>query len=162
MTAPINVSSEIWLATWEGLRERGNGLREAACVWAGRRRQGRWSVEDVIFIDDLPGTHASALRHSTSPKASAALFGILRSRNLAIAADIHTHPDDWVGLSEIDQLHPIEYRVGLIALVLPWYGEVVPSLHVTGVHEYAGDGEWRLLEPAEVVETICLDGGDGR
>ncbi len=156
MNRKLVIPSSCWEATWSGLEKRSDSTRESACIWAGRREKEVWSVEKVIYLDDLPGVRGYALRHSVPPEASAELFKILRSHKLQIIADVHCHPEDWVDLSWVDQQHPIEYRVGLIAVVLPWYAASTPSLMETGFHEYLGDLKWRRLETEEKEKRILI------
>lgn len=156
MRARLFVPSRLWSATWEGLRVRGGGRRESACVWAGTRDGGVEHAREVIFLDDLPGTVGRQRQHRTSRAAVSALLQRARDLGLVIVGDVHTHPSDWVGLSEIDQAHPIEYRVGLVALVLPDFAMGAHDIRMVGVHEYAGEGRWRTFEGDEVMQRLCV------
>lgn len=153
------VSGSLWRSTWEGLHARGDGERETACVWAGTRDRDVETAETIIFLDDLPGTIGRRLQHRTSREAVAALFARTRELGLVIVADIHTHPADWVDLSLVDQAHPIEYRIGLLAMVLPDFADGAPELTRTGVHEYLGDGRWKTLRGADVLWRVRIDEG---
>lgn len=146
----------LWAATWAGLRRRGDERRESACVWLGTRDRAEERACEVVFLDDLPGTVARRLHHRTSLAAVAALMQRARALGLVIVADIHTHPGEWVGLSELDQAHPIEYRVGLVALVLPRFASGPPELQLTGVHEYLGDGRWRGFAGEDLARRVCI------
>jgi hypothetical protein len=73
-----------------------------------------------------------------------------------IIADIHTHPTDWVDLSDTDAAHPIEYRPGLLALVLPFFARRKPGLRGVGVHEYLGNGQWRRLRGVAMTRRIKI------
>ena len=53
-----------------------------------------------------------------------------------------------IGLKNL--FDPIEYRVGLLAFVLPTFAQGAPDLGRTGVHTYLGDGEWYRLADDEV------------
>lgn len=150
----ISISSELWTRTWTRLRAHGDGQREAACIWAGDSSDHEERVTDVIFLDDLPGVEAFALQHRTTRKATEALFTQLRDKKLSIIADVHTHPADWVELSWIDRAHPIEYRPGLTAIVLPHYATSSPNLETIGVHVYLGDGQWRQLDGDEAKSKV--------
>jgi len=148
MDAPsrkIVVPEEIWTQTWLGLRERGCGRVESAAVWGGRRDASTETVEAVYFLDDLVGRIQFSEYHRVSVKALANLFGQLQQDRRVIVGDIHTHPTCWVGLSELDEANPIEFRKGLFAIVLPSYAMCSPSLASAGVHEYKGDGRWLTL-----------------
>lgn len=142
MTRVLHVSEALWSATWEGLRARSAGVRESACVWLGTRSNEIEQAVEIVFMDDLPGVIALPRYHRTSREAVLAMLQHARARGLKIVCDIHTHPRTWVDLSEIDQEHPIEYRVGLIALVLPDYGQGAVAIDRVGIHEYVGDGQW--------------------
>lgn len=154
----VRVPLRLWLDTWGGLEARGAGRREAACVWAGPTESaGR--VNEVVFLDDLGEVCSGALHHRTPTATTRALFELLRSRGLEILADVHTHPSDWVELSQVDQEHPIEYRVGLLALVIPGFAVGEPSLDACGLHEYLGDLRWRQLKQAEYATAIKIEAG---
>jgi len=142
---PILIEPTLWWLAWDGLRNRGQGWHETACVWAGHRSGQEERVVEIIFLDDLPGVESFELQHRTSRTATEILFEMLRQKQLSIIADVHTHPEDWVDLSRVDQAHPIEYRPGLTALVLPYYASREPSINATGVHIYCGKGRWRRL-----------------
>lgn len=155
-TRVMSISPELWQRTWMKLRSHGDGQREAACVWAGVRSEHEERVTEVIFLDDLSGVEAFPLQHKTTRKATAALFAQLRDKKLSIIADVHTHPGDWVDLSWIDKAHPIEYRPGLTAIVLPNYATTEPSLETIGIHSYLGDGQWRQLEGDQAKSKVRI------
>lgn len=150
--SPVSVTSALWRATWLGLRRLSGGHRESACVWGGRRDGDGWHAERVIFFAE--GADAGSHYHRTSTAATAEAFRELRSAGLRIVADIHTHPEKWVGLSAIDQEHPVEYRGGLLALVLPDFAAGSPDLGHVGAHLYEGDGRWRELDPLSAVAIL--------
>jgi proteasome lid subunit RPN8/RPN11 len=147
---PIIVTQELWNHTWFGLRDRGKGRRETACIWGGHRVGPADSVQSVIFLDDLPGVRAGTRYHQMSRPTILALFKILRERREVIVADIHTHPEGWVDLSPTDTEHPIEFRPGLPALVIPHFAKTAPTAERLGLHEYLGEGAWRMLSAAEI------------
>jgi hypothetical protein len=143
MSYVVEVSRKVWKDTWGGLRERSRGPTEAGCVWGGERLADLLRATEVLFFDALPGTRRSALSHVLSKDGAAALFESMSARGLDIIADIHTHPAGMPELSWIDEQHPIEYRVGLLALVVPGYARHRPALSGIGAHEYLGDLRWR-------------------
>ena len=153
---PIIVTQKLWAETWFGLRARGNGRREAACIWGGRRALGGDVVHSVTFLDDLPGVHAGARYHQLSRITIDALFKVLRTRQEMIVADIHTHPGEWVDLSLTDSAHPIEFRRGLPAMIIPNFAQFGPTLDGLGLHEYLGDGAWRRLSQGEIKHTLNI------
>lgn len=140
--AQLRMSEELWVRTWLGLRERGGGRRESAAVWIGTRSEAVESAEDVLFLDDLAGVRAHALQHCVPRTATSALFRELRARGKVIVGDVHTHPANWVDLSPTDEEHPIEYRVGLVAVVVPSFAIGEPAIEGVGIHVYRGAGSW--------------------
>lgn len=152
----ISVTQKLWFETWLGLRARGDGKREAACVWSGRRSPSGDIAQSVTFLDDLPGVRAGELYHRPSRQTIEALFNVLRERQEIIVADIHTHPGEWVDLSITDAAHPIEFRRGLPAMIIPYYAQAEPTLEGLGLHEYIGDGVWAKLAPEEIRRIILI------
>jgi hypothetical protein len=155
---PIVVSEQLWRDTWEGLRLRGGGVREAACVWGGIRSLTVDKAVTVTFLDDLPGVRAGARYHQLSRATINALFDVLRKNGDMIVVDIHTHPGPWCGLSLTDAASPIEFRPGLPAMVLPYYAKPSPSVDAIGLHEYVGDGEWNELSQDEIFSVLKIGG----
>ena len=86
------------------------------------------------------------------------LFEILRDRGECIVGDVHAHPENWVGQSRTDREHPIEYRVGLWALILPTFATGAERLDRIGVHQYLGDLKWVSLSASEAQQHLCLIG----
>lgn len=150
----VVLTQALWQATVKGLGARSEGRHETACVWTGHRLPEAWSIEAIMFLDDLPGTTGLPRQHRTPRSALDVLFAELRKRELQIIADVHTHPGSWVGLSPVDQSHPIEYRLGLLAVVIPHYARVPVSLADAGIHEYLGAHRWHQLDSLEILQRF--------
>lgn len=157
MSKSLRMTAALWRETWTGLELRCAGVREAACIWGGRRTENAEIASSIVFLDDLPGVRAARAIHRTPTGATTLLFQILRSRGEEIVADVHAHPSDWVDQSITDQEHPIEFRVGLMALILPSFARGEPDLERTGVHEYLGNRKWRSWGPSEVGSHIIIE-----
>lgn len=153
---PVYVPASLWARTWRGLRDRGAGRRESAAVWSGTRDDTGERAVDVLFLDDLPGVRAHALQHCVPRSATAALFRELRARGHVIVGDVHTHPGAWVDLSLTDQEHPIEYRVGLLAVVIPHFAKGSPDETGVGIHVYRGSGAWETPEGAARASALVI------
>lgn len=158
MSTTIYITKNLWDATIEGLAKRSSGRKESACIWAGERK-AQWTVKDLIFLDDLPGTQGYRKYHKTPREAVNVLFKMLRDKGLQIIADIHTHPGYWVDLSLIDRESPIEYRVGLLAVVFPNFARLPMDIEKVGFHEYLGKSQWRRLTVPQIKERIIISGG---
>jgi hypothetical protein len=161
MAAPdkrrVAVPSCIWNDTWIGLRLRGQGRKESAAVWAGCRHNNDERVEAVYFLDDYAGGEQCRGYHRVDVEALTEFFVTLQRQKQVIIADIHTHPTDWVGLSPLDESNPIEFRVGLPAIVLPSFAEPEPSWSISGVHIYRGNGRWRTLDQLQKEELFAFE-----
>lgn len=157
MARTLHIARTLYERTWLGLQQRGRGARETACVWLGDQDREREVAREVIFLDDLPGTVGRRLQHRTSREAVRILIDRARELGLTIVGDVHTHPGLWVDLSDVDRAHPIEYRIGLLALVFPAFAKGPPRFEGIGVHEYLGSCEWKTFEDHEVAQRLVLE-----
>jgi proteasome lid subunit RPN8/RPN11 len=66
---------------------------------------------------------------------------------------IHTHPEDWVDLSEIDQANQVSSRIGFWSVVIPWYGQEPWILTIWGVHVRRESG-WSRLTAVEIEDRV--------
>jgi hypothetical protein len=147
----VIVSDDVWKATVNGLRTRSSNRTESTCVWAGNRTDKENIVTRVFFLDDYSGTKKAARAYRVPRDVTKDLFETMHAHKLKIIADLHTHPDEWVGLSIIDKEHPLEYRVGFISIIFPSYGKPCDVLTEIGFHEYEGSGNWRQWSSKEVL-----------
>ncbi len=113
------VPSNLLACTVAGLRVRSEGWRESACIWGGTR-EGR--VTNVAFHHELGDDRATALSLELPEDAKFALYKQLAARQEVLLAMLHTHPEDWVGLSWIDAQNQLCSRIGFWSIVLPFYG----------------------------------------
>ena len=153
----IRIKSELWRQTWEGLSERSRGQIESLCIWAGRRTHESSEVTEVIFLDGIGGVEGFALFHRITREAVGEIFAILKDKGLQIIADVHTHPEEWVGLSRTDREHPLEYRIGFVSIVLPHFGRAEHNKSGIGMHRYKGNHQWHELSLSEKSESLKLE-----
>ena len=154
----LYIPADLWALTWSELHRRSGGQVDAACAWAGERTSTAWTVKSVHFLDDFGAIDAGPLHHRASRASVEGLFDEMRRRGEDLIADVHTHPEDWVDLSRTDREHPLEYRLGMLAVVLPWFAATAPSLRQVGVHEYVSTATWRRLSGAEVAARFHILG----
>lgn len=139
--------------TWQGLRSRSDGERESAAVLVGHVVGRVAYAVDIYFHQELDDDHAGPLSVQLSEAGKIRLYAELSSRNLKIAALIHTHPARWVGLSWIDERNQICSRVGVLSIVVPNYGRTSASIRRCGVHVRTDTG-WMRLSPADAVQQV--------
>jgi hypothetical protein len=150
------VPKQLFEETMRELETRSNGRRESAAVWAGTVKDGLWKAEVVRFHHHLCDDSASALSIELTEEAKFALYEELAALNLRLVALIHTHPEDWVGLSQIDEENQICSRRGFWSLVAPWYGRAPWNKASLGVHIRTDDG-WYELNQLQVLERVNLE-----
>ena len=153
------VSTTVLKQTVVGLRARSDGWRESACVWSGTRNadQGISRVTRVTFHHDIADDRATALSLELPEAAKFRLYETLASEKETLLAMLHTHPEDWVDLSEVDARNQLCSRVGFWSIVLPWYGRLKWDALQIGFHERCMRG-WRRLAVAEVQRRFSVEG----
>jgi proteasome lid subunit RPN8/RPN11 len=147
------IPSHLWATTLTGLRDRSAGWRESAAIWAGQVSGSAWTAESVHFHHDLCDDHAGSLSIELSEGAKFRLYQDLGGRGQRLVALIHTHPHDWVDLSEIDQANQLSSRLGFWSLVVPWYAREPWVLEAIGVHVRGALG-WHRIDVGDVARHI--------
>ena len=139
----IYISATLWQEIMAELARRGlGGKRESgAFLLANLSGNENW-IARVAYYDDLDPDCLKGHIHFRGLGYSK-LWDFCEAENLRVIADVHTHPNSWVGQSCTDQRHPMIARRGHIALIVPAYAtRPVSSLEV-GVHIYQGDDGWK-------------------
>jgi proteasome lid subunit RPN8/RPN11 len=139
--------------TVEGLRARSNRWRESACVWTGSRDS---RITDVLFYHELANDRATRFSLELPEQAKFALYERLAQRQEALLALLHTHPDDGVDLSPVDQRNQVSSRVGFWSIVLPYYGVRDWRIEEIGFHMRCDRG-WRRLDVSEVQTCLLVE-----
>src|ERR1017187_6758389 len=145
----ILISRSIFETTLSKLAERSSGWRESAGIWAGAISGDDATVTDLYLHHELCDDHGRALSLELTEEAKFALYRRLAASGLKLIALIHTHPENWVGLSPIDERNQICSRIGFYSLVVPRYGRKPWQLASLGVH-VRGDSGWRQIPISQV------------
>lgn len=140
------VSERLIDSTLRELESRSAGRRESAAVWCGRVDGNEWRATDVRFHHRVCNDLAGALRITLTEEAKFRLYEEMNSLGLTLIAAVHTHPDDWVGLSHVDQRNQLSSKDGFWSLVLPRYGRRPLGPSEMGVHIRLHGAWWRLTE----------------
>jgi hypothetical protein len=138
-----------------GLAARSGDRRESGAIWAGNLHRTEAFASDVFFHHELCDDRGTALSLQLTEDAKFALYTELATRGLKLVGMIHTHPQDWVGLSAVDEANQLCSRIGFWSLVAPWYGRPPWELTTLGVHARAETG-WYRLEAEEVRLRVVL------
>ena len=152
------VSPSVLRETVIGLRTRSAGWRESACVWSGVRNPHAHLARAtrVTFHHELADDRATALSLELPEAAKFMLYQRLASANETLLAMLHTHPRDWVDLSDVDAGNQLCSRVGFWSIVLPWYGRREWDVREIGFHERCTRG-WRRLSVSEVQRRFVTE-----
>lgn len=138
----IRCARPLWRQIHEELCRRGDGRRESGAFLLGKRQQGRRSILDVVYYDDIaPG----ALRTGAilvPSRAYGRLWEECRRRGLGVVADVHTHRGS-AYQSAVDSSHPMISEQGHVAFILPYFAMGPAMSADLGVYEYQGGGSWR-------------------
>jgi len=135
------------------LRARSAGWRESACVWTGTR-DGH--VTEVLFHHELGDDQATALSLELPEDAKFALYERLAARSESLLALLHTHPEDWVGLSWIDQRNQVSSRIGFWSIVLPYYAAKDWDEAEIGFHIRCDRG-WQRIDGNSLRERFRME-----
>ena len=122
-------------------------------MWTGSR-DGR--VSDVVFHHEMADDRATAFSLELPEREKFALYEKLGRRGDALLSLLHTHPDDGVELSPVDQRNQLSSRIGFWSIVLPHYGARDWKLEEIGFHVRCDRG-WRRLRLAEVRDRLHVD-----
>ncbi len=121
----FSVSRELLVATTDWLRLASDGRRESTVLWAGRP-----SGSDLVRVSYIiePDYAAGALRMNVGVADRAEVLSALRSLDVMVVADLHTHPEE-AFLSPVDRQHAYSSRDGHVAIVLPRYATRDPLVN---------------------------------
>jgi proteasome lid subunit RPN8/RPN11 len=140
----LSIPKQIWESTLTELRERSAGWRESAAIFCGRVIHSEWTVETVRFHHHLCDDRGRPLSIRLTESAKYELYRELNRLGLRLIAGIHTHPEDWVDLSWIDQQNQLCSRRGFWSIVVPWYAEQSWEVVAMGAHIRTLEGWCRL------------------
>jgi hypothetical protein len=123
------------------LELRGEGRRESGAFLLVPHQGNTDLVSKVIFLDDLDPNCLVGGIHFDG-KAYSELWSICDREEMRVIADVHTHPQDWVGQSPTDKENPMVARRGHVALIVPRFAQGPIGPREIGVHEYRGEEGW--------------------
>ena len=137
------------------LAERSADWRESAAIWTGTLDGDDSIASDVFFHHELCDDQAGPLFLELTEQAKFGLYRALAASGKKLVGMVHTHPEDWVELSDIDKQNQLCSRIGFWSLVVPWYGRSPWDLGNFGVHVRADSGWYQHLG-AEIFTHVFL------
>jgi hypothetical protein len=125
---------------------------EGIAYWAGVAMPESSVVTTVI----APGAITTPGSYRTSAVGNARVIQAINRHHLQLLAQVHGHPEEWVGHSAGDDTGAFMPYAGFYSIVIPAYGRrgLLP-LSKCGVHRYDGDRFVQLSED-EIADQIVL------
>lgn len=151
----LSMTRRTWRRLIGELARRGRGNREAGAFLLARPGDPSRRVIEAAFFDNLD-PHSLRGNITFSRNGFARLTDLCRERDLAVVADVHTHPTARVSQSETDRTNPMVRIAGHVAVIVPNYGRGRIRPTDTGVHIYEGNHRWTSLYGPDASDTLAL------
>lgn len=124
---------------------------EQVCYFDGFRVGGDGVAVAVVF----PNAKLLAGRFEVSPDSMSQAGKHFRQLGMVRLAQVHTHPESWVGHSHWDDERAYSQLPGAMSIVLPHHARQVPALADAGIHLRAPTG-WQQLSRQELDAHVRL------
>jgi proteasome lid subunit RPN8/RPN11 len=145
----IKIPRLVWAAALRDLRRSGRGRRESGAFLIGAPGIRQAQVTDYVCYDTLDTNAYQNGVISFHDTGYAALWDLLKKRQVEVLADVHTHGGADVRQSSIDRRHPMMPVIGHTAMIVPHFAKTsIWSLNAVGVYEYLGKFEWQTHNPS--------------
>jgi hypothetical protein len=119
-TRPVVVARHVVAETIEELRQGGHARTERFVLWLARKTDSHLLIHEFY----VPQYEASSDYFHIGRPAMARLMEHLRTRELMIGAQLHTHPQEAFH-SLADDRWAIVRHVGALSIVLPDFGRTI-------------------------------------
>jgi len=152
MTIPVVVPAALVAASLEALQDVGRQQRECVILWLATREPTAIRVVDLY----KPDQRAAEDFFQIPARSMRALFDVLRTRGLMVAAQIHTHPMSAFH-SAADDRWAIVRHVGALSIVLPYFAQnttPVTFFRDAAVFSLSKENEWVLVDPDDMESHI--------
>jgi proteasome lid subunit RPN8/RPN11 len=133
----------LWRKLLKDLRRKSEDVRESGAFLLGEHGARTDRVRSYVLYHDVDAKVSDTGIIQFSSDGYPQLWRVCRERKQRAIADVHTHPEAWVGQSDADRAHPMIPERGHISLIVPSFGQMRWwSLRTVGVHEYLGGRSW--------------------
>lgn len=140
----LKVAGDVLPATFEILRDCGQGECECAVYWTGLSRG------DGVDRVEHPAHTRSAFGYEVENDWLTDFWKRLAATRRSVRAQVHTHPGEAFH-SASDDRWPIISQVGFVSIVLPNFATGRPTLDDAWVGVIGRDGRWRRLASASEI-----------
>ncbi|HWZ95352.1 MAG TPA: hypothetical protein VNW30_09175 [Opitutaceae bacterium] len=151
MNDRLNISRALWLSLILDLRRRGGAYRESGAFLLAL--PGHREITAHVCYDDLDPSVLDEGIIVFHGAGYVSLWDLCLKRQLRVVADVHTHPDDWIGQSHSDRTHPMISIPGHVALIVPHYARFnEESFNGVGMYKYRGNHRWKDRTKKPLIE----------
>lgn len=150
----LHVPEAVVIATWQALRLTARRSCEGVVLWAAPAVHYD-TLDQIVTTVLAPEQEVSPGHFELTTEAVRAMSRALREAGLVNVAQIHTHPDAWVGHSQWDDAHAYSLREGSLSIVWPRYGMDLPPQSAWGVHARLA-GDWMELSEREAGRRVRI------
>lgn len=129
---------------------------EGLALWLGREEHG--DVARVTHVLDVrgAGVRAGPLQLQISERAMARITDAAADLETFLVGQIHSHPGDFIELSDVDQIYGIRIE-GYLSMVCPHYAQMPNTQwHQCGFHVFEG-AQFRQMAQKEVTARVRFD-----
>jgi proteasome lid subunit RPN8/RPN11 len=150
LRAHLTVPMPLWCDVLAELHTRGGQIRESGAFLLATRAipESALSKPPVVvaaaYYDDLDADCLTG-GITMSGVAYDRLWQYCREEGLRVVADVHTHPGEWIGQSDIDRSNPMMAMVGHLALIVGSFANPTRKPTRVGIYRYIGNGDWATL-----------------
>ena len=136
------------------MRPHGVIGNEGLALWFGNVSGARADVTHLIEVAG-PGFRTTPLYMSLSLRAMAALTDLTEKLDTFLIGQIHSHPERFLDLSELDKKHGIR-SPDYLSVVCPYYAQrELTGFDEFGVHGFENQ-RYRRMSPAEISRRLIV------
>jgi hypothetical protein len=127
------------------------------------------NVEHVAYLDGvrlgdelavgttvvIPNATLEQGRYRVEPDNAAEAGRHMFELNITRLAQIHTHPNDHIAHSRVDDANAYSQQLGSLSIVLPFHARNRPTPNESGVHVRQSGG-WNLMDASMAASYVSL------
>lgn len=156
--AHVIIHADVLAASWAHVQGCGRIGVEAEVLWGGVWQRDTATVTLAVAPVGA-AVAAGPLAHGLSLGMHAAVTRALETAQCPLIAQVHTHPEAWVGHSGVDDRYPFARDDGFLSVVWPHYAQGrMPGLSAWGIHEIVA-GRFHQLSPADIKRRFSVQSG---
>ena len=138
------------------LQRIGLDNKEGIVYWIGDLKENVVKITDVIFAANYSGFENYTCYAKVPLTSSFEIAKTIRKSKKILFMQVHSHPGKAFH-SITDDKHPITHRIGLISIVVPYFGSGVIDLSTCEIYEYKGNSNWDKIIDNEKLQRFILE-----